>query len=177
MLLKEGKIRPDEYERARNVLEQLGEEQQRNRQEQQQQQKATAAAAAAAAAAERGGSGGGGVSQTDAAMRRARAAKIEAETMLRSLGEQLARGEVTAQQFATRKANTMAMLEAETARLGRVLSEAKASEGGNVVGGADADANPGREDDNAEMLRRAGEARRAAAELAQSTYAKVRKSD
>ena len=175
MLLKEGKIRPDEYERARNVLEQLGEQQQRNRQEQRQQQKA-----AAAAAAERGGSDGGGVSETDAAMRRARAAKIEAETMLRSLGEQLARGEVTAQQFATRKANTMAMLEAETARLERVLSEAKASEGGNAGGGADADADPGREaavDDNAEMLRRAGEARRAAAELAQSTYAKVRKPD
>ena len=146
-LLMTGKLSPDKYEAARAALEQQGEEQQKMRQLQNDR---------ASEGAER---------DTKAALQRLRAVKIEAEAAVLKLSEQLRRGELSPEEFQVQKVKIRANLESETKKLGRSLQSIRTVINAEAGDESDAAAR------NAETLRKAGEARRAAAEAAQAQYA------
>ena len=148
--LMQGKISPDRYEAARTALEKLGEEQQRTRQ------------------LHNKGSSKSSEHDAKEAIRRLRAIKTETEAALLQLSEQLSRGELSPQEFEAEKAKIRANMESETTRLSRVIPSSRTDE--HSGGKMDSD----NAAQNAQMLRQAGEARRAAAAAAQTHYAGVR---
>ena len=147
--LMQGKISPDRYEAARAALEKLGEEQQRTRQLHNE------------------GSSKSSEHDPKEAIRRLRAIKTETEAALLKLSDQLNRGQLSPQAFEAEKANIRANMESETARLSRVIASRTDQHSGEKMDSDNAA-------QNAQVLRQAGEARRAAAEAAQTHYAGVR---
>jgi hypothetical protein len=148
-LLMHGKLSPDKYERAREALEKQGEEQQKLRQL--RNEKST----------------GSAEQDASAAMRQLRAIKTETEAAVLKLNEQLRRGELSTQAFQVEKAKVRAHMDSEARKLGH----STLSTGNEAEGGAERDNAAVR---NAETLRQAGDARRAAADAAQAHYAEVR---
>ena len=94
---------------------------------------------------------------------------METEAAVLKLNEQLRRGELSAQAFQVEKAKVRANLESEASRLGRLIPTASTRKEGED--GPERDIAAAK---NAETLRQAGEARRAAADAAQAHYAEVR---
>jgi hypothetical protein len=150
-LLVQGKLSPDKYEAARTALEKQGEEQQKKRKVRNEE------------------SSEGANQDASVAMRKLRAVKMETEAAVLKLNEQLRRGELSAQAFQVEKAKVRANLESEASRLGRLIPTASTRKEGED--GPERDIAAAK---NAETLRQAGEARRAAADAAQAHYAEVR---
>ena len=79
-----------------------------------------------------------------------------------------AKGQWAQAAFEAKKAKVRANLESETTRLGRVIPSSRTDEQSGKIVNSDNAAQ------NAQLLRQAGEARRAAADAAQEHYAGVR---
>lgn len=146
-LFMQGKVKPIEYEAQRAALVKQGAEQQSRRLQAGEVRESSEL-------------------EPKIAMRRLRLLKIESEATVLNLGKQLSNGELSLQAYEAKKAQVQAELQREASRLEEILSVNSEDRTW-----ADTERTAAR---NAEMLRKVGDERRAAAEAAQEYYADVR---